>query len=43
MIRYRLVEHSIATDTDIDIANVVSGRLDLAQPPLVSAWGRKPG
>jgi hypothetical protein len=45
MIRDQLVEHSIATDTDIDrhIANVVSGRLDLAQPPLVSAWGRKPG
>lgn len=45
MIRDQLVEHSIATDTDIDrhVANVESGRLDLAQPPLVSAWGRRPG
>jgi SAM-dependent methyltransferase len=43
LIRDQLVEHSIATPEDIErhLANVAAGRLDLAQPPLVSAWGRK--
>jgi SAM-dependent methyltransferase len=43
MIRPELVEHAIATPADIDrhLANVGAGRLDLAQPALVSAWGRK--
>jgi len=44
MIRDQLVEHAIATPEEIErhLANVATGRLDLAQPPLISAWGRKP-
>ncbi len=43
-IRASLVEAGIATDGDIDrhLANVATGRLDLATAPMVSAWGRKP-
>ena len=43
-IRERLVANGIATDADIDLhlANVASGRLDLATSPMVSSWGRKP-
>jgi SAM-dependent methyltransferase len=43
-IRWRLVEGGIATDDDIErhLANVATGRLDLATAPMVSAWGRKP-
>ena len=43
-IRERLVAAGIATDAAIDehLANVRSGRLDLATSPMVSAWGRKP-
>ena len=45
LIRDQLREAGIASDEDIDthLANVASGRLDLAQPPLISAWGRRPG
>ncbi|MEU1255305.1 methyltransferase domain-containing protein [Streptomyces chartreusis] len=43
-IRDQLVTGGIATDQDIDrhLANVASGRMDLATAPLISAWGRKP-
>ncbi|KIF66809.1 methyltransferase [Streptomyces sp. AcH 505] len=43
-IRGRLVAAGLATDAEIDthLANVATGRLDLATAPLVSAWGRKP-
>jgi len=43
-IRAGLVEGGQATDGDIDrhLANVATGRLDLATAPMVSAWGRKP-
>jgi SAM-dependent methyltransferase len=44
LIRAELVEHGIATDEEVErhLANVASGRLDLAQPRMISAWGRKP-
>ena len=34
----------IATDEEIDqhLANVGAGRLDLTQPPMISAWGCRP-
>ncbi len=43
LIRSQLVEHGIATDAEVDrhLANVGGGRLDLAQPPMISAWGRR--
>lgn len=43
-IRGRLVAAGLATDEEIDrhLANVSSGRLDLATAPMVSAWGRRP-
>ena len=42
-IRSRLVEAGLATDEEIDqhLANVATGRLDLATAPMVSAWGRR--
>lgn len=44
-VRQRLVEAGLATDAEVDehLANVATGRLDLATAPLISAWGRKPG
>jgi hypothetical protein len=35
----------VATAAEIErhLANVAAGRLDLAQPPLVAAWGRRAG
>jgi len=44
MIRDELVAHGIATPDELDrhLDAVGTGRLDLAQPPLVSAWGRRP-
>lgn len=43
-IRDRLVAAGMSTDAEIDrhLANVATGRLDLATSPMVSAWGRKP-
>jgi SAM-dependent methyltransferase len=43
LIRPRLIEHGIATESEIErhLANVASGKLDLTQPPMISAWGRK--
>ena len=26
----------------VGLANVAAGRLDLAQPPMIAAWGRRP-
>ncbi|TAM62292.1 methyltransferase domain-containing protein [bacterium] len=42
MIRDQLVEHGIATVEEIEthLANVAAGQLDLAQPPMISAWGQ---
>jgi SAM-dependent methyltransferase len=43
-VRDRLVAAGLATDEEIDehLANVATGRLDLATSPMVSAWGRAP-
>ena len=45
MVRDQLVEREFATDEEIDqhLASVLSGRLDLTQPPMISAWGWRPG
>ncbi|MHB8328096.1 MAG: class I SAM-dependent methyltransferase [Acidimicrobiales bacterium] len=45
LIRDQLVTHKVATPEKIDrhLENVAAGRLDLAQPPLITAWGRRPG
>jgi len=45
VIRDQLVDHGIATDEEIEshLAAVAAGHLDLAQPPMISAWGRVPG
>jgi SAM-dependent methyltransferase len=42
LLRGQLVAKGWATDEEIDrhLANVEAGKLDLAQPPLISAWGR---
>lgn len=42
-VREQLVSAGLATDQDIDqhLANVASGRMDLATAPMISAWGRK--
>jgi SAM-dependent methyltransferase len=44
LIRDELARHDIATEAEIDqhLANVSAGDVDLAQPPLISAWGRVP-
>lgn len=41
-VRDRLVAAGVATDAEIDqhLANVATGRLDLATSPMISAWGR---
>jgi ubiquinone/menaquinone biosynthesis C-methylase UbiE len=43
-VRDRMVAAGIASNAEIDqhLSNVMSGRLDLATSPMVSAWGRKP-
>ncbi|MFE4973506.1 methyltransferase domain-containing protein [Kitasatospora sp. NPDC056651] len=43
-VRRLLVGEGLATEEEIDrhLANVASGRLDLATAPLVSAWARRP-
>ncbi len=42
-VREGLVAAGLATDEEIDLhlANVASGRLDLATSPMISAWGRR--
>lgn len=44
LVRDQLVEHEIATEEEIErhLANVVAGKLDLTQPPMISCWGRRP-
>jgi SAM-dependent methyltransferase len=44
MVRDQLVEREFATDEEIEqhLASVLSGRLDLTQPPMISAWGWRP-
>lgn len=44
-IRTRLVDAGLAVTGDVErhLANVRTGRLDLATPPLVSSWGRTAG
>ncbi|GAB2826762.1 methyltransferase domain-containing protein [Streptomyces daliensis] len=43
-VRDKLTAAGLATDEEIDrhLANVASGRLDLATSPMISAWGRRP-
>jgi len=42
-LREQLVDKGIASAEEIDrhLASVAAGRLDLAQPPMISAWGRR--
>ncbi|MEV4441535.1 methyltransferase domain-containing protein [Streptomyces sp. NPDC049577] len=42
-VRGELVAAGLATDEEIDrhLANIASGRLDLATSPMISAWGRR--
>lgn len=44
LIADQLVENGIATPDEIErhLSSVAAGHLDLAQPPLVAAWGRAP-
>jgi SAM-dependent methyltransferase len=44
LIRDQLLDHGIATEDEIaqHLANVAAGILDLAQPPMISCWGRRP-
>jgi SAM-dependent methyltransferase len=44
LIASQLLEHDIATVDEIafHLANVAAGRLDLTQPPMIAAWGRRP-
>jgi SAM-dependent methyltransferase len=44
LIRDQLLEHEIASAAEIEfhLANVAAGRVDPAQPPMISAWGRRP-
>lgn len=44
LIRHELLTHRIATAEEIDrhLGNVAAGTLDLSQPPMITAWGRKP-
>jgi len=43
-VRDRMIAAGIASETELEqhLSNVMSGRLDLATSPMVSAWGRKP-
>jgi SAM-dependent methyltransferase len=44
LVRDQLVEHGIATEAEIEqhLAAVAAGQLDLAQPPMIACWGRRP-
>jgi SAM-dependent methyltransferase len=44
LIRDQLLTHGVATEAEIErhLANVAAGRLDLTQPPMIAAWGRRP-
>jgi hypothetical protein len=38
-----LISHGVTTAEELDrhLANVAAGTVDLAQPPMISAWGRR--
>ncbi len=44
LVRDQLLDHGIATEAEIErhLSAVAAGRLDLAQPPMISCWGRRP-
>ncbi len=44
LVRDQLLDHGIATEAEIarHLDAVAAGRLDLAQPPMISCWGRRP-
>ncbi len=44
LIHDQLLDHGIATEAEIaqHLDNVAAGKLDLAQPPMISCWGRRP-
>lgn len=44
LIRDQLLDHGVATEAEIEehLDNVAAGKLDLAQPPMISCWGRRP-
>jgi SAM-dependent methyltransferase len=44
LIADQLIENDIATPEEIalHLGNVAAGRLDLTQPPMIAAWGRRP-
>ncbi len=44
LVRGQLLDHGIATEAEIEqhLTAVAAGRLDLAQPPMISCWGRRP-
>jgi len=44
LVRDQLLDHGVATEDEIaqHLANVAAGKLDLAQPPMISCWGRRP-
>jgi len=44
LVRDQLLDHGVATKDEIaqHLANVAAGKLDLAQPPMISCWGRRP-
>ena len=44
LIAGQLLEHGVATAEEIQrhLANVAAGGLDLTQPPMIAAWGRRP-
>ncbi len=44
LVRDQLLDHGIATEDEIaqHLANVAAGKLDLAQPPMIACWGRRP-
>jgi SAM-dependent methyltransferase len=44
VIRQRLIDSGIASADEVDrhVESVSAGRLDLCQPPMITAWGRRP-
>jgi len=44
LVRDQLLDHGVATEAEIEqhLSAVAAGRLDLAQPPMISCWGRVP-
>jgi hypothetical protein len=44
LLRDQLLSKGLATEDEIarHLAAVAAGRLDLAQPPMISCWGRRP-